>query len=170
MRKHLAESFDEIYILNLGGNVRKNPKLSGSTHNVFGIQIGVSINLFIRKLDGEHKRQATIYYATTEETWRKEEKYHFLEEAQNRQHVSWQVIQPDKKFNWLTESLRPDFEDFLPIGSRAAKQAGANSETIFKQFGLGIKTGRDDLVYDFDLCNRHWGRTSFCDAHNRNHT
>lgn len=49
MRKHLAQDFDEIYILDLGGNVRKNPKLSGTTHNVFGIQVGVSINIFIRK-------------------------------------------------------------------------------------------------------------------------
>jgi predicted helicase len=49
MRKHLARDFDEIYVLDLGGNVRKNPKLSGSTHNVFGIQVGVSISFFIRK-------------------------------------------------------------------------------------------------------------------------
>ena len=46
MRKHLADDFDAIYILDLSGNVRKNPKLSGTTHNVFGIQVGVSINLF----------------------------------------------------------------------------------------------------------------------------
>ena len=49
MRKNLAQDFDEIYILDLGGNVRKNPKLSGTTHNVFGIQVGVSVNLFVRK-------------------------------------------------------------------------------------------------------------------------
>ena len=48
MRKHLAQDFDLIYVLELGGNVRKNPTLSGTTHNVFGIQVGVSINLFIR--------------------------------------------------------------------------------------------------------------------------
>ena len=52
MRKHLAQDFDEIYILDLGGNVRKNPKLSGTTHNVFGIQVGVSVNLFVRKRRG----------------------------------------------------------------------------------------------------------------------
>ncbi len=40
MRMNLAKDFDAIYILNLGGNVRKNPKLSGTTHNVFGIQVG----------------------------------------------------------------------------------------------------------------------------------
>ena len=40
MRKHLAEDFDAIYILDLSGNVRKNPKLSGTTHNVFGYRSG----------------------------------------------------------------------------------------------------------------------------------
>ncbi len=49
MRKNLEGDFDEIYVLDLGGNVRKNPKLSGTTHNVFGIQVGVSINIFVRK-------------------------------------------------------------------------------------------------------------------------
>jgi predicted helicase len=49
MRKHLEQDFDAIYVLDLGGNVRKNPKLSGTTHNVFGIQVGVSINIFVRK-------------------------------------------------------------------------------------------------------------------------
>ena len=39
MRKNLAKDFDAIYVLDLGGNVRKNPKLSGTTHNVFGIQM-----------------------------------------------------------------------------------------------------------------------------------
>jgi predicted helicase len=39
----------KIYVLDLGGNVRKNPKLSGTTHNVFGIQVGVSVNIFVRK-------------------------------------------------------------------------------------------------------------------------
>ncbi len=39
VRKNLAEEFDSIHILDLGGNVRKSPKLSGTTHNVFGIQV-----------------------------------------------------------------------------------------------------------------------------------
>ena len=49
MRKNLEKDFDEIYVLDLGGNVRRNPKLSGTTHNVFGIQVEVSINIFVRK-------------------------------------------------------------------------------------------------------------------------
>ena len=65
MRKHLARDFDLIYVLGLGGNVRKNPKLSGTTHNVFGIQVGVSINLFIRlPNDTGRNRNAKIFYHT----------------------------------------------------------------------------------------------------------
>ncbi len=49
LRKDVEKDFDAIYVLDLGGNVRKNPKLSGTTHNVFGIQVGVSINIFVKK-------------------------------------------------------------------------------------------------------------------------
>jgi len=50
MRQHLAQDFTAIYHLDLHGNVRKNPKLSGTTHNVFGIQVGVGITVLVRHL------------------------------------------------------------------------------------------------------------------------
>jgi predicted helicase len=56
MRQELAADFDEIYVLDLGGNVRKNPKLSGTTHNVFGIQVGVAVTFLVRK-----RKQATLF-------------------------------------------------------------------------------------------------------------
>ena len=49
MRKHLLNDFTDIYHLDLHGNVRRNPKLSGTTHNVFGIQVGVGITVAVRK-------------------------------------------------------------------------------------------------------------------------
>jgi predicted helicase len=61
MRKHLADDFDAIYILDLGGNVRKNPKLSGTTHNVFGIQVGVSITLFIKRSTPKNRNRSENY-------------------------------------------------------------------------------------------------------------
>ncbi len=48
MRKHMLEDFDRVYHLDLHGNVRQNPKISGTTHNVFGIQVGVGITLAVR--------------------------------------------------------------------------------------------------------------------------
>lgn len=49
MRQYLEQEFDQIYVFDLGGNIRKNPKLSGTTHNVFGIQVGVSVNILVKK-------------------------------------------------------------------------------------------------------------------------
>ncbi len=51
MRQHLTQDFDQIYHLDLHGNVRQNPKISGTTHNVFGIQVGVGVTLAIRTRD-----------------------------------------------------------------------------------------------------------------------
>jgi len=152
MRENLAKDFDEIYVLDLSGNVRKNPKLSGTTHNVFGIQVGVSINLFVRKKDGTD--QPKIYYARVDEFWRKEEKYRYLDEKQHRGNIEWQSIQPDGKHNWLTEGLHDEFEAFISMGNKKAKSAKeTNPETIFKIYSNGVKTNRDAWAYNFNHDN-----------------
>ena len=51
-RKSLAGEFDFVYIVDTQSDVRKNPKLSGTKHNVFGIQTGVAV-LFLVKKTGE---------------------------------------------------------------------------------------------------------------------
>jgi predicted helicase len=153
MRKHLAHDFDEIYLLDLGGNVRKNPKLSGTTHNVFGIQVGVSINLFVRKQRARElsgKRKAKIHHARVDEFWRKEQKFASLEQEQHIGNGEWEVLLPDTKGNWLTEGMREDFETFLSIGSKEGKRSKtATAEVVFGSYGRGISTSRDEWVYDF---------------------
>ncbi|MGA2174358.1 MAG: type ISP restriction/modification enzyme [Verrucomicrobiota bacterium] len=150
MRKELAKDFDEIYGLDLGGNVRKNPKLSGTTHNVFGIQVGVSINLFVRLQKNQSaKRKAKIYYHAVGGDWRKEQKYSFLETKAHVGGVKWQKLSPDAKGNWLTNDTDDEFASFLPIGSKDAK-AGTSVPTIFRTYSLGVSTNRDAVVYDFD--------------------
>jgi predicted helicase len=94
MRKHLADDFDAIYILDLGGNVRKNPKLSGTTHNVFGIQVGVSINFLIKRRDSTNS-PAEIFYARVDELWRKEDKYRYLNSKEHYGNIEWQRITPE---------------------------------------------------------------------------
>jgi len=79
MRKHLLQDFTRIYHVDLHGNVRKNPKLSGTTHNVFGIQVGVGITVAIRSV---HHTERCLYYHRVPEDWRKEEKYNWLARAE----------------------------------------------------------------------------------------
>ena len=150
MRKHLADDFDAIYVLDLGGNVRKNPKLSGTTHNVFGIQVGVSINFFIKKRENSTS-ESRIFYACTDKLWRKEDKYRYLDSKEHCRNIEWEPIIPDRRFTWFTEGLRPEFETYDPIGNKETK---ANKEdvknAIFKVYSLGVSTNRDAWVHNFN--------------------
>lgn len=47
MREFLEKEFSQIYIFDLGGNIRK--RASQPVHNVFNIRVGVSVNIFVRK-------------------------------------------------------------------------------------------------------------------------
>lgn len=148
MRKALAENFSSIYLLDLGGNVRKNPKLSGTTHNVFGIQVGVCITFLVKNNNTESAR---IYYARTDEFWRKEQKYQFLEKSNRYSEIEWISLEPDKKRNWLTDDLQGSFEDFIALGNKEQKNSQQQIENvIFKIFSNGVKTNRDVWVYNFD--------------------
>ena len=150
MRKHLADDFDAIYILNLSGNVRKNPKLSGTTHNVFGIQVGVSINFFIKRRDNTNS-QAEIFYARVDEFWRKEDKYRYLDSKQHCRNIEWKPITPDRRYTWLTEGLHAEFETFIPIGTQEGKaEQSEGRDVIFQTYSNGVKTNRDAWAYNFN--------------------
>jgi predicted helicase len=130
MRKHLSQDFERIDHLDLHGNVRRNPKLSGTTHNVFGIQVGVGITLAVRKKG----TPARLRYHRVPEMWRKGEKLKFLEANK----VPWQTLAPDEKNTWLTTEHGDEWKALQAIDGR---------------FGLhsnGVKTNRDAIVYDWD--------------------
>jgi predicted helicase len=142
MRKHLAGDFSAIYVLDLGGNVRRNPKLSGTTHNVFGIQVGVSITLLLKRR-ATNRTTCSIYYASTVTDWKKEEKYHYLESAADKRGIEWKLLEPDKNNNWINAGLSDEFGDFATMETRG-------KTGVFSMHSNGIKSCRDAWVYNFD--------------------
>jgi predicted helicase len=130
MRKHLARDFQRIDHIDLHGNVRRNPKLSGTTHNVFGIQVGVGITLAVRH------RGATpsIRYYRVPEMWRKSEKLEFLYEG----HLLWQTLTPNREHTWLVLENAEEYKSYASIGD------------IFELHSAGLQTNRDDTVYDYN--------------------
>jgi predicted helicase len=149
MREHLARDFTRIYHADLHGNVRRNPKLSGTTHNVFGIQVGVGITVAVRVAKHISRK---IFYHRVVEDWRKEEKYRWLAEQDNVTDVQWESIQPDAANTWLTQASADEFSRFLPIGSKVTKSAEQDDvAAIFKLYGRGLETTRDAWVYNFGL-------------------
>jgi predicted helicase len=153
MRQYLLKDFTHIYHLDLHGNVRKNPKLSGTTHNVFGIQVGVGITIAIRASSDPARK---LYYYRVPEYWRKTEKLAFLVEKKSIGGMDWQELQPDARYTWITEGLHPEFATFLPMGVREVKRAhgvgvgGIEIKTIFKIYSIGVQTSRDHWMYDFN--------------------
>ena len=59
-RRVVASDFDEVYIIDLGGDWKKKGRGGGG--NVFGIGTGVAISFWIRRRHRE-ARSAKIYYA-----------------------------------------------------------------------------------------------------------
>jgi predicted helicase len=146
-RKHLAREFTSIYHLNLQGNVRKNPKLSGTAYNVFGIQVGVGITIAVRRASAAER---TISYHAVPLDWRRQKKLHWLDERGDHRAVPWTRISPDARHTWLVPEHADEFATFLPMAQKKGKGAeGLPGETIFDLYSLGVTTARDDWMYDF---------------------
>jgi predicted helicase len=154
MRMHLQKDFHQIYHLDLHGNVRKNPKISGTTHNVFGIQVGVGITIAIRH---SNSLERAIKYHRVPEDWRKTEKLGFLKDAESIAGINWCGLQPNERNIWITEGMHQEFSTFLPIGSRDAKgtknasYGTLETPALFKSYSQGAQTSRDNWTYDFNI-------------------
>ena len=149
MRKNLAEDCDAIYVLDLGGNARKGLKVSNA--NVFGIRVGVSVNLFVKK-EGNLSKIPRLFYYCTDDLWNKKQKFDFLTESEHIGGIVWQSIQPDARHTWLTVGLHAEFDTFIPMGTKEAKETKSEEvDVIFETYSLGVTTNRDAWAYNFDL-------------------
>lgn len=94
MRKHLLETFDDIYILDLHGNSKKKEKSPDGSkdENVFDIMQGVSISIYVRK-SVEKKGLGTVHH--TEFYGKRIEKFKSLNES-NIQSLKWKKLNYSK--------------------------------------------------------------------------
>ena len=148
-RKTVAQEFSDIYVVDLGGDVRANPKLSGTKHNVFGIQTGVAISFMVkRQQTTKDKKPARVYYARRPELETADEKLAFLA-SQPLRTLAFDEVSPDKAGHWLNLTNN-DFDSLIPLASKETKAAktAAKERAIFKLFSLGVVTNRDEWVYD----------------------
>lgn len=96
-RNVVANEFNEIYVVDLGGDVRANPKLSGTKHNVFGIQTGVAISFLVKRKKAQGCR---IFYVRRPEMETADEKLAFVGRARMSD-LDFDEISPDASYNWI---------------------------------------------------------------------
>ena len=147
-RKIVAGEFSDIYILDLASDVRRNPKISGTTHNVFGIQTGVAISFFVREKSKLGK--CGIHYAKREDAEIAVDKLAYLKKARLSD-IEFEPITPDKHHNWLNQS-NSDFEGLLSLADIRTMRAKTpdDEKSLFRLYSNGVKTHRDSWVYDYD--------------------
>lgn len=147
-RRAVAAEYSDIYVVDLGGDVRANPKLSGTRNNVFGIQTGVAISFLVkRRLKKGEKYSCAIHYARRPEMETAEDKLSWLEQTKLSR-LPLENVRPDAKANWINLTDN-DFGRHIAMASKATK-ADRSSSSIFQLYSLGIVTNRDEWVYGED--------------------
>jgi hypothetical protein len=137
MRQSLMQSFNEIYLLDLHGNSLKKEKCPDGSkdENVFDIQQGVAIGIFIKKSKGiGHK----VYRF---DLWGAREKKY-----------DWLIKNNIKTTKWKKLSPRPEYYLFILRDEKlaAAYYEHIKLDEIFNEYSLSIITSRDHFAIDMD--------------------
>ncbi len=144
-RRVVAREFSDIWLMDLGGDVRDNPKLSGTKHNVFGIKPGVMIAILVKR---KHNGSARIRYVRRPEMETAEDKLSFLSEAGSLQRLKMQEVIPDERGDWLDQGSG-DWKSLLPIAdpTKGSSDSTGAVRAIFRLSSNGIETARDEWLW-----------------------
>lgn len=133
MRKHMLESYDKIYIVDLHGNTKKKEICPDGSkdENVFDIEQGVSINFFVKT--GENKKLADVYHY---DAWGKRNKKYLELENNSIKALKWEKIENKDPYYF-----------FIPKDFKAEGEynKGFRINELFSIFGGGVQTKRDNL-------------------------
>ena len=140
MRQSLAEAFDALWLLDLHGNARRRERCPDGSpdENVFGVQQGVALGVFVRSL-----RRGGPRAVRHGDLWGSRERKLAWLEGHDVASTSW------RKVKGRSEKCR-----FVPRAAagalRAEYERGWRLTDIFAVWGNGLKTDRDRLFIDFD--------------------
>lgn len=110
MRQSLMQTFDRIHVLNLHGNSKKKERApdGGLDENVFDIQQGVAISLFVKKADLPENKKG-VWYA---DLWGERlPKYGFLA-GQGADDLSWSRLSPDSPYYFFVPHQTAQRENY----------------------------------------------------------
>lgn len=138
MRKHLLESFDKIYILDLHGNSKKKEvSPDGSVdQNVFDIMQGVSINIFVKT--GKKKKDELGKVFHYDLYGKRDFKYHFLDD--NISKLDWSKLNFEKPNYFFTN------KNFEGISNY---EKGFKIDELISKYVSGFQTKRDKTTINF---------------------
>lgn len=136
MRWNLMKSFDKIYIIDLHGNSKKKEVCPDGSpdQNVFDIQQGVSINIFVKTGKKAADALAEVYHYDL--FGKRDEKYDYLL-AHGLSNVPFVKVEPTAPFYFML----PKNED-----NRAEYERGFRIDELFSIMNTGICSQRDSIA------------------------
>ena len=137
MRKHLLESFDKIYILDLHGDAKKKEVcLDGSAdNNVFDIMQGVSINIFVKTGNKKKNELGKVFHYDLQ--GKRDLKYVFLNENSLKS-LEWNKLEYTEPNYFFTNKLFEGENEY---------DSGFKIDKLFGKYNNGIETGKDAFFY-----------------------
>lgn len=140
MRKHLIESFDKLYIIDLHGNSKKQEVcIDGSVdENVFDIMQGVSINIFVKTTKKKKNEIGEVFHYNLQ--GKRESKYDFLRDK-SLSNIEWNNL----KLKQPIFIFKPQDSKLLELYNK-----GINIESFFVINATGVKTERDNFTIQFN--------------------
>jgi predicted helicase len=145
MRKHLLQEFTRLYHFDLRGNVRKGQR-EGS---VFDIMVSVGITIAVKS---KRHRESKLFYYSLPPGLSRNEKLESLTQTEVYKNLKWRELKPDKRQSWILPESVELFSKGMPIGRFDARmKKWTDAKVIFLNYGKGINTARDVIVYDFNI-------------------
>ena len=142
MRKYLLEGFDKIYILDLHGSTKKNEhSLDGiKDENVFDIQQGVSINIFVKTGKKRKNKLGKVFHFD----------YLGTREMKNALLLENNI----NKIVWHNIATKSRYYFFVPKNFQSEDEYNKGFETakLFNRFACGVVTARDNLLVKKTKC------------------
>ncbi|MFS4417224.1 type ISP restriction/modification enzyme [Maribacter sp. 2307ULW6-5] len=140
MRWHLLKTYDKIYAIDLHGNSKKKETApDGSADiNVFDIQQGVSINIFVKT--GKKKANELGEVLHYDLYGKREMKYDFLAENSIKT-VDFIKLKPEDPFYFFIQKNKEGLKEY---------NNGFKIDELFPLNVTGVVTARDSVVVDFN--------------------
>lgn len=150
LRKCLVEEFSSLYIFHLRGNQRTSGERSRQEGGkIFGGGSRAPIAISILVKNPEVEQQGKIYFHDIGDYLSREEKLDKISEFKSLQGITningWTMITPDKHGDWVGQR-DSNFIGFIKIGDKKE-----NTNNLFSTYSMGIKSNRDDWVYNYSL-------------------
>jgi predicted helicase len=139
MRRSLMQAFDKIYVLNLhGGRKKRESCPDGSPdENIFVIQPGIAIGIFVRTPNAKRSKGTLVRYGDCWGT--RQTKYDFLA-SHDLSDTDWQTVRCETPRYYFVPSQSEHRDEY---------EAYRRLDELMPVHGTGIVTARDELTLAF---------------------